>query len=287
MEYFWLLGSLTVFLFWLRRRDWGKQSFALAPHRPHTIQVLDILLVAMVYCFTMLASSAVLVGRDDPSWQRLNCSWLILSGGYLAIALLIIHIARRRFTDRLRGLGIVLKGWPRQLGSAVLYSPLIFGLTFLALLLTLQICQYFGYEQIQKHDFLDMLQKSPPLSSLILLIISPALIAPVVEEMLFRGLLQNFFIRSLAARRRKTNITEPYGGFPDGSVNPAKCRWLGIIITSCIFALFHAHWQHWPALIVLSVGFGYCYERHGKLLIPIVIHSLFNILSLTMTLMNK
>jgi membrane protease YdiL (CAAX protease family) len=86
------------------------------------------------------------------------------------------------------------------------------------------------------------------------------LIAPTLEEMLFRGLFQS--------------AIHSYTNRP----------WLSILLTSAIFAMVHSNPGHWPALAVLSVGLGYSYEKSGSLFRPIIIHALFNAASIAAAL---
>lgn len=76
-------------------------------------------------------------------------------------------------------------------------------------------------------------------------------LAPVVEELLFRGVLYPAI---------KQN------GYP-------RAAWLG---TSFIFALTHANTMTFLSLFVLSLLLIWLYERTANLLAPILTHSLFN-----------
>lgn len=79
--------------------------------------------------------------------------------------------------------------------------------------------------------------------------------APIVEEVMYRGLLQDLL------RRREMP------------------PWVAITATSIVFALMHwsaAEPNAVVALFVLSMGFGWIYERTGRLAAPIAMHALFN-----------
>jgi membrane protease YdiL (CAAX protease family) len=82
---------------------------------------------------------------------------------------------------------------------------------------------------------------------------------PVGEEVLFRGILQTAVQRLIPVR---------YGSF--------QHRWAAIIIVSTLFGLAHPTPQYFPALIALGILLGYLYERTGSLIVPILIHILFN-----------
>jgi len=82
--------------------------------------------------------------------------------------------------------------------------------------------------------------------------------APLLEELLFRGLFQTV-IRTFLADLK---LPQP--------------AWLSIAASSVLFAAAHADAGHWPALFVLSLCIGYSYEKSGSLFRPILIHALFN-----------
>ncbi len=84
-----------------------------------------------------------------------------------------------------------------------------------------------------------------------------AVVAPIAEEVFFRG-----FIYS--ALRKSIGITK------------------GIIISALIFALFHA--QSWLLIPVTIIGvvLAYLYEKTGSLGPPIILHALNNLISVVL-----
>ena len=84
-------------------------------------------------------------------------------------------------------------------------------------------------------------------------------VVPVVEETIYRGLLQE----SLRRHRTLTN----------GSV------WMSITITSVLFALMHggvATVEGLVSLFILSLGLGWVHARTGRLIAPIMMHAGYN-----------
>jgi membrane protease YdiL (CAAX protease family) len=79
-------------------------------------------------------------------------------------------------------------------------------------------------------------------------------IAPVVEEMLFRGIL-------LPALARRVGV------------KPA------IVVVSLLFALVHGHLPSLIPLFMLSVILSLLYLHRGTLVAPVAMHSLFNSLT--------
>jgi len=96
---------------------------------------------------------------------------------------------------------------------------------------------------------------------ILLLILAGSLVAPIVEEFLFRGILQ----QSLYYRY--------------GSLLPA------LVVPTVIFALFHvAYLFYLPAffeLISLAFLLGWLMAKTGNIIIPILVHGLFNLSSFT------
>ncbi len=115
-----------------------------------------------------------------------------------------------------------------------------------------------SYEQVAVH-FLKTTLGSPLLLSLALFTIM--VLAPLIEEWLFRGFLQNF-------------LRDRFG------------RWPSIFLSALGFALFHLSGaQGWGnlslALSLFSFSFyiGFIYEKQGTLLAPIGLHMAFNTIS--------
>ncbi|MGA2496328.1 MAG: CPBP family intramembrane glutamic endopeptidase [Tepidisphaeraceae bacterium] len=118
-----------------------------------------------------------------------------------------------------------------------------------------------------KHELLTAMDKSDNLHLRILAIISAVAIAPMFEELLFRGHLQTLLRRSFTERRE-----------PDGRVHAHDSSgriWLGIVFASAAFAMVHPVWMY-PPIFFLAVCLGYIYERSGSLWAPILVHAAFN-----------
>ncbi len=84
------------------------------------------------------------------------------------------------------------------------------------------------------------------------LYVGAGLIAPLGEEVFFRGLLQTQLSTMLAS------------------------RWIAVLFASACFALVHAQVHAFPALFLLSVLMGASYERTGAMLAPFLVHAIFN-----------
>ena len=134
----------------------------------------------------------------------------------------------------------------------------VWPLVLAVLLLTTKIGQLIQGQdfQIQQHEELELVAAYPQVAIRVMIVITAVFVAPVFEEMLFRGLFQSM-IRSSFIR-----------------------PWLSIVLSSGLFALAHQDPVHWPALFVLGMCLGYAYEKSGSLFRPIFMHSIFNAMSI-------
>ena len=85
-------------------------------------------------------------------------------------------------------------------------------------------------------------------------------IAPVAEEILFRGILVPLLMKRLGA-------------------GPA------VILSSVLFALVHLHAPSFFPLFVLATGLALAYIYTGSLWVPIMMHALFNGMNLAILLL--
>lgn len=91
----------------------------------------------------------------------------------------------------------------------------------------------------------------------VVLWVGAGLLAPLAEELFFRGLVQNYLITIVGS------------------------RWRAVLATSCVFALVHVPQPETvPALFLFGIVLGVAYLRSGALIVPVAIHALFNIRTL-------
>jgi uncharacterized protein len=90
--------------------------------------------------------------------------------------------------------------------------------------------------------------------------IAAVIVAPLVEETVFRG-----FIYGVLKR------------YTDG--------WFAAVCSALLFAIVHMHVGSLVPLFVLALGLCAAYERTGSLLVPMTMHALFNGVSTTLLLL--
>jgi membrane protease YdiL (CAAX protease family) len=149
-----------------------------------------------------------------------------------------------------------------------LHPPELFGLrhmpvhhaalwAFLAIVATTGVVYAVGFlkdgfsQDKSPQDTVRAFRESTDWGFRILMAFMAIVIAPVTEELMFRG-----FVYGVAKR------------FTD--------RWFATIFSAVMFSIVHMHVGSAPELFVLGVGFALAYEQTGSLLVPVFMHMLFN-----------
>jgi len=290
------LAGLILLACWLLKTSLGRKALAdSAPRRNNIPLYLPFIPLVIWFGAVSLAISISneLVG-DLQDWQSDFLDNLILCIGGLTATAVIIFLARTHFARRLKGFGLNVKKIHKDFFAAFVNLLTVWPLLMVAITLTISFGKLiWGREyQIQQHQELELITQYSQLPLRILIVVVAIVIAPVLEEMLFRGLVQTmirsfFEIRNGAwPVRSKSPETTATPSVPskNGAVRTSNGAWLAILISSGLFAIVHANPGHWPALFVLAVCLGYSYEKSGSLFRPIFIHALFNTASIIATL---
>ena len=205
-----------------------------------------------------LTGPAGLGGEGLKSWQGV----LTANLNHVLVAATCLWVARVSFTAGWRGLGI----GRQPIGSEIKYALagwlaaiVVCGLMLLA---TDQVfTRLLPWFRPPDHSVFITL-KDPAVTPLMrtIAIGGAFMLAPIGEELLFRGILQTA-IKKVIPRRW-------------GSM---RHRWVAIGVAALLFAVMHtATPHHMVALAGLGVILGYLYERRGSLVVPILVHMLFN-----------
>ena len=114
-------------------------------------------------------------------------------------------------------------------------------------------------EDAEPQPLLQFLAQNATLLDRLILIGTALVVAPVAEELIFRGYV-------FGVLRRYTG------------------RWWAMVISALIFAAIHAHIPSFAGLFALAVALTLVYEGTGSLWAPIIMHSLFNGITVVLTL---
>jgi len=199
-------------------------------------------------------------------------------------------------------LGLSTVGWPRQVGigvvAALLATPAVYAIHIAAA----------GVWETNQHPVEQMMADRLSPGIALLAFVSTVVLAPLVEETMFRGVLLGWLTRVYTRPPRDAQIAAPVSrpseqdvAVSDGigpaaeplpdrlsavdvEVVPAAAAsagnvvcWPAIVLTSLLFAGLHA--PQWPApigIFFLSMVLGVVYQRTGSLLTAMVLHGVFN-----------
>lgn len=226
---------------------------------------------------------AVVAKKDFPEWEISLVSfllfiWLIFCGGLLGQSLLSLFIHREEMgtADTMVMAGAAFHGGMllgilvfkyffdrlpyRNPKSVSLLRKFTFGaITVLIVLPSLtavglawqQFLEWIGVT-LEQQDLVEIFadEKSPTL--LILMTLLAITVAPVTEELIFRGGIFRYM-------RTRTP------------------RWVALIVPALLFGALHANLASFVPLVVLGIILALAYERTGSIVVPIVAHGLFNL----------
>lgn len=130
--------------------------------------------------------------------------------------------------------------------TAILVLPVVWGLHVLSSYLIVKLS---GYSEPQTSVV--MFQESSSLRNLVVYGFCSIAIAPVIEELVFRGVFYTAFKQATS------------------QVN-------ALILVSLLFAISHGNLASSLPLFVLSLAFIWVYERTDSIIAPIITHALFN-----------
>ncbi len=254
------ISGVVILITWLIRTRLGSKALIASGIRtnnmPFYLPFIPLVIWFFVIWLMMSLSRAFL--PDLPDWQNALVDNLSLCTGAIVAMGVITFMVRKTFARKLKGFGLDVTTLCKDLFWA---APNLLGawpVVLLGLLVTLFLGRLiFGPEfNIEQHVELEFIMSYPQISLRVLIFVAAVVIAPVFEEMLFRGMFQSML---------RSHLASP---------------WAAIAISSAVFASIHGNVSHWPALFVLGGCMGYSYEKSGSLLRPIFIHCLFNATSI-------
>lgn len=250
------LGGILLLAAWLLKTSLGRTALDQTRVRRHTMPVWIIVPVFLIWQIpAMLIMTLAHPWLPPPqTWQRALANNLIMGFSSVITIVAILLLAHCCFARRLQGFGLGCKRLHKDLGAAFVNLLAVWPLVLALIIIVTSIQQgLHGPDyQIPQHQELTFLEQYNSVSLKWSIVILAVILAPVVEELIFRGIMQST-IRSV--------INLP---------------WLAIAFSSAAFAMSHANKEHWPSLFVLGGAMGYAYEKSGSLWQAIFVHALFN-----------
>ncbi len=211
--------------------------------------------VAVAFCafIAMLAAGSTYAGSGAEQRTTSLSMDQLLTGSLLQFALCVVILAvllvRKHNLAELFGLD--RPHFARQLAWAVLFLVALYPIidaTFRLVLLA-------NGNRPPPQPIVEYAQGLENLREQILMILFAVMLAPITEELLFRGFLYPAFKRQL-------------GGIT------------ALVLSSVLFGFIHLHGPSFLPLTLFGVALAMSYEKTGSLLVPILMHSIFNAFNL-------
>lgn len=261
-----IIATIGVFFlgYWLLKTSLGRKALSDSLPRRNNMPAYLPFVPLFVYFGTLPAvvKIAEKIIDDMLEWQKAFVENLVVITGALATIVIIVFLVRASFARRLKGFGLNRRTISKDFGIAAINYLSVWPVVMVMIILTTELGKFVNGPdfKMQPHRELEFITKYPQLPLTISIFVVAVVIAPIFEEMVFRGLFQTM-LRSFSGK-----------------------VWLSIFITSIFFVVTHFNAGHWPALFVLSMAMGYSYEKSGSLFRPIFIHAFFNATSVIATL---
>lgn len=218
---------------------------------------MDVLWIVVV-AILLQAVAASLGPKPLPVRQQLTSGMLATAG---AAALAVVHLRRRGASWQ--GLGLHVADWPAALRQAV-------GTVALVLAPLLGLAAVLDRIEPYRHPIVDFLAEHRDAASLALVWLAACVVAPIVEELFFRRILQGWLEQRLTP-----------------SLGAAQAGGLAIAGASVLFAGAHVgQGLAWVPLVGLGIVLGVLARQTGSIVPGILAHALFNAVSVVLVLMQ-
>lgn len=256
-----VLVILSALLVIRRRRLWAD-VLQFPPSPPNVFEPVDLLvglavvLILPSMFYRLLSGGAAPPTTSGPSSELSDPTQILaMTLGQAVGILLLLMLGRMRFLGGIPGWGLKLDRLGARcfqaLGGYLAIWPICFGMLHLSVFI-IQLLDR-DFVPPEHSAILTLLSGQSSTWMIVVTILSAAVLAPILEELFFRGLLQPFLIRWTAR------------------------PWPSILVTGIIFGFFHYPLIHTiPALAVFGVFLGYLYAKTRSLTLVILLHIIFN-----------
>ncbi len=239
-----LAGALTVWLFRSLPQPAAMRAF---PGGLYAFAICALWTLGAI-CVTVIGVSVFAQGRPPVVALLIN-GYAQHASGFLAAALAYRYVQRLTPPTEPHQPIAAKKILPAALLAYTVALPLTFFSTLLwgGLLEMLHI-------SAPPQDMLDYIRQAQSSGLLFALLLLPIVLAPLSEELIFRGGIYRILLRHTP-------------------------RWAALVLSGFLFALVHGYTFTLLPLTVLGIVLAYAYERTGRIAVPILVHGLFNLTS--------
>ena len=240
----------------------GRGKVRPEPFAP--VDVLAALFIALLFAGLVLlqvAASAHGVTERVPNAENMVAGILFSEFIFIGLAAGPLVVMRLRGVRLVEAFGLTRAG-P---GTVILGAFVLLLLAFPIIAETLELSRLLlagaGYRNTDPQEAVRFLSESPSMAARVAVGVQAVFLAPVQEELIFRGFLYG------VARRY---------------LGPAA----GLVLVSLLFAAIHLHAPSFAGLFVLAACLTLAYEWSGSLLVPMAMHSMFNALTVVNLLLG-
>jgi len=211
---------------------------------------VDLLPVGLIVAFYLAQGALTASMTDEPKASKITADVLINNMGvqffWVAVATIVVFQRVRP----VEWLGLNWRQWP----WVIFIGPVtVFGMWFVFAMLYLvgyqQLLESLGVKKVQ--DMVEMFQKTEDQNVLVLMVVMAVIVAPVCEEVVFRGYLYP--------------VLKKFSGM-----------WIGLLVSALIFSAAHGSFVALLPLFIFGVVLAFLYEWTGSIWAPIAAHLLFN-----------
>lgn len=264
-----LLGSLETFRLCWNKRDWRLWLFPAVEARAVAwgIPMLGAVILLYVALGVLVQVVAFPAPQRDakalsPKDQLSLVAWVNL--GAIVLIPLMIAVGSGQHP---RILGLSTRAFGKNLLLGLLgflwIMPWVYGVNALALQIWTPTM----------HPIFDLANQSGGQPTWLLAVGSGVLLAPIAEELIFRGVFLTWFTWGSRGWVPFVSRNQP----PELVFPSPRRLLLANVLTSCLFSSLHA--TQWPAplaIFVLSLAMGWLYQRTASLVGVCALHILFN-----------
>lgn len=217
------------------------------------VRLLDLLVALLLAAWFAMQGQKMLLQSGERAVEFRH----VLTGAavYGSVVLFLAGILVYRDISFARAFGWDSEGFGRALWRSLLYIAASYPLLMLA---QAMIHGAAGPEAAPQDVVRFLMDAKSPRDRVSVVVMAVA-VAPIAEEFIFRGYLYP--------------VAKKYAG-----------PFAALVATSLLFAVVHGHAFSIPALFTLAVCLGLAYERTGSLLVPMIMHAVFNAFQLAVIL---
>jgi membrane protease YdiL (CAAX protease family) len=257
-----LVADAIVAMRWMLARSQGKAFLNVQPRSPGPWTIEDLIKVFIIFFFAASCLRGVMLIALGGQWASREAlgSFALIFGtlGLYGIVLIVLASWERkrgaRDFFRFPAWAEVKKHARTGLSAYFVFVPILIVLLFASIL----GCQILGIEA-QPHELVDILRREPSLGKLAYLGLLTMLIGPIMEEILFRGVVYS------ALRQRMGVATAAMG-------------------SALIFSIAHTNAAQTLPIFGMGMLLALLYEHTGGLLSSIVFHCLNNTFAFILTM---